>query len=51
MTITGILAILLAAWGPVNEIIANVPALKSNSALHMVLNVIGSLIGAIKPKV
>lgn len=50
MALTGIIGLLLAIWGPINEIIANVPQLQSNSVVHMIVNVIGSLLGAFKPK-
>lgn len=38
----------LAAWGPVNEIIANIPQLNSNSVVHGIVNVLGAVIGAFK---
>ncbi len=50
MTLAAILSLFVTIWGPLNEIIANVPALKSNSVIHMVVNVINSIISTIKPK-
>lgn len=42
------LLIVLACWGPLNEIIANVPQLKSNSIVHAIVSVLNAIIGALK---
>lgn len=42
------LLVVLACWGPLNEIIANIPALNSNSVLHGVVTVLNSIFGALK---
>lgn len=42
------LIVLLAVWGPLNEVIANIPALNSNSVLHGIVNVLNAIMGALK---